>query len=550
MAAFRDWPFLFPCSVALLFVLTCGPSSRDSSQLTLSLSADSVRLSPGQTVDIAVTLKTTVPLDELAVMSLRSPGDQPLPEGLNAAFDPTTLAPIPDREASAKLHVLAQTALSNDSYPLLVYARTRSSEASTPLMVSVVGNGSNWRRPISTLGTEQVMALAGDLGDGVYVAVNTTSGFADLGNQGGFDGYVLHYRGNGAVSFVRPLATSGSDVITALAADPAGGVYAAGFTYGTFPGQTSMGKADAFLAKLGTDGSLAWLQQLGTAEIDQLTGVAVGPDGAVYVTGLSEGAFPGQSNAGGTDVFVARFFSDGRRDWISEFGSAFDERTNGVSNQAGAGVTVDANNNVYVCGSTLGSLAGATSQGMGDAFVARFRADGTQAWLKQIGSYADDALVAIATHPSGMVYAAGWARGPIPGQVQMGGQDALVVAYTSDGTQAMVRQFGTSYADVLNAISIVGDRIYVAGTTRGAFPGQTQEGVQDIFFTRLASDGSILWLRQIGTSQSDSGTAITASSGQGGAMMNLYLGGTSFGDWTTDAALTESDGFLNQYPAD
>jgi hypothetical protein len=525
---------------------SCGPApGRNSGDLELRLSSDMVKLTPGQTVDVTVTLHTTTTLGAPLVMSLRSPGDQALPDGLNAAFDPTAATPTPDRDVVTKLHLLAQTQLSSDDYPVVVYARSRDEEASVPLNVSVIGNSSSWQRPVTTPATDQVVAMVGDRDGGVYVAANTTGALSGLKNQGDFDSYVLHYRNNGAVGAVVPLATTSSDVITALAVDAYDNVYAAGFTYGTFNGQLTAGKADGFLAKVGSDGALAWLQQFGTPEIDQLTSVAVGPDGAVYVGGLTEGAFPTQLNAGGSDVFVAKFLPDGTRVFVSQFGTTQDERANGVSNQSGVGIAVDSGGNVFACGSTQGTFAGAMPQGAGDAFFARLSPqDGKPTWLKQIGSVGDDALVSIVAHPNGQVYAAGFTRGPFPGQVQMGGQDGLVVAYRSDGTMSLARQLGTSYADVFNTVSLVNDRLYFVGTTRGAFPGQTQYGGQDVFFLRLSPEGTTMWLRQLGTSQADTGNAIA------GAGANLYLGGTTFGDFSTDVALTESDGFLNQYPLD
>jgi hypothetical protein len=126
----------------------------------------------------------------------------------------------------------------------------------------------------------------------------------------------------------------------------------------------------------------------------------------------------------------------------------------------------------------------------------------------------------------------------------MGGQDALIIGLKPDGTQAVARQFGTSYADTINSMVIVGGNLYFAGTTRGAFPGQMQYGQQDVFFIRLSPEGSTQWLHQVGTTQADSGDAIAGSLGNG---MNLYVGGLTFGNFDKDVTLEHSDGFLNQY---
>lgn len=526
---------------ALLFVCTCDSPAENGDALALSLSADAISLSPGQTAHLTVRLSTRIGLNSPAVLSLRSAGDGPLPKGLNAAFDPSALSPMPGADASAQLHLLAQMPLGSDRYSLFVHARNSDRDTSVPLKLSVIGNTSNWRRQVGTLGTDQVVALAGDHSDGVYVAINTTSALANDKNLGGFDGYLLHYRANGAVNLVKALSTASPDIVTALAVDAFDNAYVAGFTYGAFPGKSSAGKADAFIAKVGSDGELAWLEQLGTSAIDQLTGVAVASDGSVYVAGLTQGAFPGNSNAGGSDAFVARLFPDGKLDWITQFGTTMDERTNGVSNEAGVAVTVDSSGNIYACGSTQGTFPGATAQGLGDAFITRLQKDGKQVWLKQLGSLGDDALVAIAAHESGTIYAAGWARGPLANQVQIGGYDGVVIGINAEGTVTMARQLGTSAADYIAGLFVQSDRIYISGTTRGVFSGQQPYGMQDIFFAQLNLDGSLKWLSQIGTSQADSGSSIA------GTASFLYLGGTTFGDFDTDDALVESDGIVSQY---
>ena len=517
--------------------------------MTLSLSTDNVKLTPGQTLDVMVTLSTSVALEQPVVLSLRSPGDEALPSGLNAAFDPPLLSPAPGQDATAKLHLLAQTALSEDSYPLVAYARNKSEEASSALSLTLLGGESNWRRPISTSGTDQVVLMSGDHSDGVYVVVNTTGGLAGYVNQSiDFDTYLIHYRGNGALSFVTPLSTARTDIISSIAVDADDSVYLAGYTYGTLPGQTSQGGADGFIAKVNSSGGLVWLKQIGTTEFDQATGIALAPDGSLFVAGLTEGVFPGYANAGASDVFVGHYKANGEKDWVVQFGSDADERAYNVLNQIGVAITVDGAGNPYVAGSTLGAFAGSTSQGNADAFVARLSpTNGDRVWLKQVGSYAEDALYTIVAHPNGNIYAAGYAKGPFPGQIQMGGQDALLLAYKSDGTQAVARQIGTSYADQINGLTVTGDRIYIAGTTRGGFPGQTQYGLQDAFYMRLTPEGSTLWLRQLGTTQADEGRAIAASLGSG---KFIYYGGLTWGDWTRDFYIGESDGFVNQYPLD
>src|SRR5262249_29976009 len=52
-------------------------------------------------------------------------------------------------------------------------------------------------------------------------------------------------------------------------------------------------------------GTELWTRQFGTAANDGAPGIAVGASG-VYVAGVTFGTFPGQTSAGGSDAFVAK----------------------------------------------------------------------------------------------------------------------------------------------------------------------------------------------------------------------------------------------------
>jgi hypothetical protein len=512
--------------------------------LVLSLSSEALSLSAGENAELLVTLRANAPLSAPVVMSVRGPADTALPTGIVATFDPMSATPAPDRPATTRLRISAGPTAQDDDYTLVVRAKGQKAgeDASGTLRLSVTGTTALWRRTLATGGTEALSAVAADHSGGTYVALYTDGALAGGQNQGALDGYVLHYRSNGAVSFVQRLSTMSSDIVSGLAVDAADNVYVSGYTYGAFPGQLPAGKADGFVAKLGSDGTLVWLTQIGTPEIDQLTSIGVAADGSVYAAGLTEGAFPGQTNAGLSDAFVVKLRPDGSQEWIKQFGSDQKERSDGVPDDRSVGLAVDPSGDVYVSGSTQGVLPGESSVGLGDAYVGRIDPTGKLVWLHQVGSVGNDALNSLAINPAGGVYAVGWARGPVGGQVQMGGQDALLIGYRADGTRQFVRQIGTSSADSFEALTVADGKIYVIGSSRGAFPGQTLAGAQDVFLMQLSAEGATQWLRELGTNLVDRGTAITL------ADTYLYIGGTTFGSFDPEVPAMGTDAFLHQFP--
>jgi hypothetical protein len=84
--------------------------------------------------------------------------------------------------------------------------------------------------------------------------------------------------------------------------------------------------------------------------------------GNVFVSGITEGSLGGP-NAGGSDVFVAKYDTVGRLLWLQQFGTTGLDR--------GLDVSADSSGNIYLSGYTDDDLGGPNAGG-NDAFVAKF----------------------------------------------------------------------------------------------------------------------------------------------------------------------------------
>jgi hypothetical protein len=169
-----------------------------------------------------------------------------------------------------------------------------------------------WTRQFGTPGDDTVRAV--DVTPAKIVLGGATQGaFPGGSSSGGFDGFVRTFEPDGANGWTRQFGTPAYDSVRAVAATGRG-FYAAGITDGTLPGQSSAGDRDTFVRRFRPGGGVAWTRQVGTTGIDESTGVAVSGSGA-YVAGRATAAFPGQSNAGLHDAFLAKLVSrrpDGR----------------------------------------------------------------------------------------------------------------------------------------------------------------------------------------------------------------------------------------------
>jgi autotransporter-associated beta strand protein len=387
-----------------------------------------------------------------------------------------------------------------------------------------------WTRQFGTSGA----AVAGVAVDasGVYVVGDTRGTLPGQTSAGGQDAFVRRYDADGNELWTRQFGTRGADVAFGVAVD-ASGVYVAGFTEGTLPGQTSAGFIDAFVRKYAADGNELWTRQFGTGGVDRAVGVAVDASG-VYVAGFTEGTLPGQASAGGFDAFVRRYDAAGNELWTRQFGSS------GVD--AAVGVAVDASG-VYVVGRTDGTLPGQTSAGGDDAFVRRYDADGNERWTRQFGTSGADVAVGVAVDASG-VYVVGFTDGTLPGQASAGDFDAFVRKYDTDGNELGTLQFGTfsfsSEFDSVNAVAADGN-VYVAGLVSGTLPGQTSAGGQDAFVRKYDAAGNELWTRQFGASGADVavGVAVDAS--------GVYVAGITLGTLPGQTSAGDMDAFVRKY---
>ena len=109
----------------------------------------------------------------------------------------------------------------------------------------------------------------------------------------------------------KELGTSSHDEARGVATDSSGNVYVTGYTRGGLDGNTNAGTRDLFVVKYYDNGTKQWTKQLGTSNWEEAVGVATDSSGYVYVTGFTYGGLDGNSSAGGTDIFVVKYNSDG-----------------------------------------------------------------------------------------------------------------------------------------------------------------------------------------------------------------------------------------------
>jgi len=397
----------------------------------------------------------------------------------------------------------------------------------------------SWSHQFGSTHYDDAISIAVDNFGNVYVA-GTSNGFMyiqgdDTGNPD-YDVFVKKFDASGNQLATLQIGTTTTEWSPFITIDNFGNVLVAGSTRGILGGVSNQGDFDVFVAKLNSSLVLQGaITQIGTTGYENASSIATDVNGNVYVSGFTDGAFVGNSNQGLYDGFVAKFNSSlVLQGTVTQFGTA---NVDAIFSS----MAVDSSGSVYVAGSTSGAFVGNSNQGLVDGFVAKFNSSLVlQGTVKQFGSTDEVHIFSIVVDGSGNVYVAGSTYGAFAGNTNLGGGDGFVAKFNSSLVlQGTVKQFGSTEDD--NIFSVVVDRsgnVYVAGSTYGAFAGTTNQGDIDCFVAKFNSSlvlqGTI---NEFGSSGDDQAWTI-AVDGEG----SIYVAG-----YTSDVLFGSSAGYYDAF---
>lgn len=188
----------------------------------------------------------------------------------------------------------------------------------------------------------------------------------------------------------------GQDLVT----DSQGNIYVTGFLSNIAPGPYDayfdnitipLNPYDsiAFLAKLSNDGTWQWVETFGGIYQHRDIGISIDDEDMVYVTGgFNETQTFGTTTLtanGETDIYVAKYDSNGNFIWVAQAGSNLADRGNGL--------TYGHDGHMYVTGefrdiATFGNYTVDNAGGPNgrDVFVAKLSKSGEWKWVSRAGS--------------------------------------------------------------------------------------------------------------------------------------------------------------------
>jgi hypothetical protein len=189
------------------------------------------------------------------------------------------------------------------------------------MKLNPAGSGRLYCTYLGGVGSDSITDIVCDAGGSVFVTGSTgsndfptTPGAFDSSLSGSSDAFVARLDSSGsALAYSSLLGGSTSDASEAVAVDAAGSFYLGGWTRSSnFPATPGafdssfngcMGCTDGFVTKFDSAGALAYSTYIGGSQHDQITALAVMPNGAAYATGdTSSSNYPVTPDAYSTDL--------------------------------------------------------------------------------------------------------------------------------------------------------------------------------------------------------------------------------------------------------
>lgn len=362
-----------------------------------------------------------------------------------------------------------------------------------------------WANSVGSTNMEYGQSIATDPSGNVYVA-GSFSGTVDFdpsastanltGVSGSQDIFLAKYSATGAFIWVKQIAGTNTERPLDLAAD-ASGAYLAGIFMGTIDfdpsaatnNTTSLGggtDGDGFFAKYDANGSLVWVNRIGSTGNDRLIGIAVDASQNVFISGfIGANADMDPSAAtltfpvsGTYNAYFGKYSSTGALVFAKQITGGYSE---------GDDIAIDGSGNIYLTGSYAttndfdpsASTANLSTSNLTqlDIFLAKYTSTGNYTFAKQIGGIGVDIGFQIMPDASGNIYLGGVfsntcdfdPTASISSLTSAGQGDLFVAKYTSAGLLTWVNGTGGTTNDYCYGMGIdASNNVYITGKFQGS----------------------------------------------------------------------------------
>lgn len=333
--------------------------------------------------------------------------------------------------------------------------------------------------------------------DGGFIAVGSTlSSDGEIGNPlGGQDAWVIKVDEAGAIEWEKTFGGTNDEYFRDVLVVPDGYI-AVGHSASSDGDLTqNAGDSDFWIAKILTNGSIAWSKTYGGSDEDRL--FAVEPKGTGFVAFGDTRSNDGDvsNNAGLRDFWVMNVNSDGNLEWQRSFGGTDNEWAADLQAVSGGFI---------LAGQTFSSDIDVTNNhGGGDMWLVKIDDNGYKVWESAVGGSDDEWLNAVQVSAAGEIFVAGGTHsddGDFGGN--KGGADVMVLGMTAAGGLSWTYDLGGTDSEWAVGMTHTNDGGLIVGAATFSNDGDVGagKGGQDVWVIKLNSSHSVEWKKVYGGS--------------------------------------------------
>lgn len=358
-----------------------------------------------------------------------------------------------------------------------------------------------WATYFGGNGGENGTSIALDNNGSVYISGNTNSisGISTAGAHQSAsassglesDAYLAKFSNEGSLIWATYYGGAENEGDAFVATDISGNVFLSGYTKSSTgistagahqPSLASPDFNDAFLAKFNSSGIRQWGTYYGGTSGERSYKVSTDKLGNIYITGQSnsitsiatagthQSSYAGSTGSTSTDGYIAKFNTDGIRQWGTYYG--------GSASEIAYAAAVDDSLNVYLVGATFSTdkiaspAAYQTSWagGVYDAFIAKLDKNGMRIWGTYYGFIGEEVAYDVAVRGMKDVFISGYSNSNFniasdsAFQKTLGGDyDAMLLHFNDSGKRVYSTYYGGAKSEYGRSIHVNGAALYLCG---------------------------------------------------------------------------------------
>ena len=367
----------------------------------------------------------------------------------------------------------------------------------------------DWQKSFGSISADQARTIQ-QTTDGGYIVVGYAGASnADVtGGHGNNDIWVIKLSSSGTMQWKKAFGGSLNDYGYSIQQTPDGGYIVAGQTSSTDGDAVGNdGGFDAWVLKLTSTGVLEWQKTYGGSSAELGYAIQNTFDGGYILASITSsitnfGDVTG--NHGATDIWVVKLSNSGIIQWQKSLG--------GTGSDQGRDIQQAADGSFIAVGYTLsnnGNVSG--NHGLNDVWVVKLSSTGSLLWQKALGGTASEFAYGIQVTADGGAVLAGYTSsndGDVSGL--HGSTDGWVVKLSSTGSLEWQKTYGGSAPDTFQTIQKTTDGGYIVAGNTSSNNGDVSglRGAQDFWVVKLSSTGVLQWQKAMGGTGNDTAQSI------------------------------------------